>query len=178
MKPRHLAAPVLALALASTQAAPVTWTLSGVSFIDGATAYGSFVFDADTRTYLAWDITTTATVDAGANGGPSNSLNGKTYSTNGLSNAASDYYLNPSALAVQDALGNKFGFVYASPLTDAGGLVALKPGPTMGYEINGFRSRNITAGSVVATSAVPEPASYTLMLAGLGALAWARRRRA
>ncbi len=177
MKFNSLTPVLLAIVFGSAHAAPLTWTLSGVSFIDGATASGSFVFDAGTRTYLSWDIVTTATVDPGANGGLSNSMNGKSYSTNSLSNASSDYYLNPSSLAVQDALGNKFGFVYASPLTDAGGVVALKPGPTMGYEINGFRSRNITAGSVVATSAVPEPASYALTLFGLGVIAWMVRRR-
>lgn len=178
MKLKHLASTLLACALSSAHAVPLTWTLSGVSFVDGATASGNFVFDAGTRTYLSWDIVTTATVDAGANGGLSNSMSGKPYSTNTLSNAASDYYLNPSALAVQDALGNRFGFVYASPLTDLGGVIALKPGPTMGYEINGFRSRNITAGSVIAMSAVPEPATVALMLAGLGAIGCVRRRHA
>jgi hypothetical protein len=154
----------------------LTWTLTSVSFIDGATASGSFVFDADTRTVLSWNITTTATVDPGANGGPSNSLSGKTYTTNSLSNASTDYYLNPSALAVQDAAGNRFGFVYSSKLIDAGGLIALKPGASMGYEINGFRSRNITAGSVAATSPVPESGTCSLLMAGFGALAWLRRR--
>lgn len=136
------------------------------------------MFDADARTYLSWDIVTTATVDAAANGGLSNSMSGKTYTTNSLSNASSDDYLNPSALAVQDALGSRFGFVYASNLTDAGGVIALKPGPTVGYEINGFRSRNITAGSAVATSSVPEPASVALLLAGLGVIVGASRRQA
>lgn len=175
MKLNFLAAPLLALAALSAQAVPLTWTLSGVSFIDGATASGSFVFDAATRTYLSWDIVTTATVDPSANGGPSNSLSGKTYTTNNLSNASTDYYLNPSSLAVLDTAGNRFGLVYASPLTDLGGVIALKPG-LMGYEINGFRSRNITAGSVVATP-VPEPGAWALMLAGLAAMGWMRRRR-
>lgn len=178
MNLKSLAAPLLLLAFASAHATPLTWTLSGVSFVDGATASGSFVFDAGTRTYLSWDIVTTATVDPGANGGLSNSMNGKSYSTNSLSDASSGYFRNPSALAIQDALGNRFGFVYSSSLTDAGGVVPLKPGATMGYEINGFRSRNITAGSVMATSAVPEPATYALMLAGLCAISWARRRHA
>lgn len=176
MKFRTLLSPLLACAFVSAQATPLTWTLSGVSFIDGATAFGSFVFDADTRTYLSWSITTTATVDASANGGLSNSMNGKSYTTNALSNASSDHYLNPSALAVQDELGNRFGFVYASALADSGGVIALKPGSTMGYEFNGFKSRNITAGSVMATSAVPEPGTSVLMLSGLTIAIWGRRR--
>ena len=72
------------------------------------------MFDADARTYLSWDIVTTATVDAAANGGLSNSMSGKTYTTNSLSNASSDDYLNPSALAVQDAL-RRSGFGPARP---------------------------------------------------------------
>lgn len=178
MKFNSLAPVLLAIAFGSAHAAPLTWTLSGVSFIDGATASGSFVFDASTRTYLSWDIVTTATVDPGANGGLSNSMNGKSYSTNSLSDASTDHFRNPAALAIQDALGNRFGVVYSSPLTDAGGVVPLKPGATMGYEINGFKSRNITAGSVIAATAVPEPATVALMLAGLSAIAWARRRHA
>jgi len=45
--------PVLALA------APVLWTLSGVTFATGGTASGSFVYDAATNTYSAINITTT-----------------------------------------------------------------------------------------------------------------------
>src|SRR5258708_19781801 len=40
-------------------AAPVVWTLSGVTFSDGGTASGSFIFDADTNTYSSINVTTT-----------------------------------------------------------------------------------------------------------------------
>jgi hypothetical protein len=43
----------------SVSAAPVTWTLQGVTFNDGGTASGSFVYDAQTNTYSAINITTT-----------------------------------------------------------------------------------------------------------------------
>jgi hypothetical protein len=42
----------------SASAAPVTWTLNGVTFQDGATASGSFVYDATTNTYSNVNITT------------------------------------------------------------------------------------------------------------------------
>src|SRR3954453_13212771 len=52
----HFAALVL---MASTPivAAPVLWTLSGVTFADGGTASGSFVYDATTNTYSAINVT-------------------------------------------------------------------------------------------------------------------------
>jgi hypothetical protein len=40
-------------------ATPITWYLSGVHFDDGGTASGSFIFDQDTATYSAINITTT-----------------------------------------------------------------------------------------------------------------------
>ena len=61
----------LALLLFSmaAQAAPVTWHLQDVVFDDGATASGSFVYDADTGNYSSIDITTTdsgSTTDSSA----------------------------------------------------------------------------------------------------------------
>src|SRR5258708_17612531 len=61
-------------------AAPVVWTLSGVTFSDGGTASGSFIFDADTNTYSSINVTTTTgSVRTGAsysvqNGGGASSL--------------------------------------------------------------------------------------------------------
>jgi hypothetical protein len=44
----------------SANATPVVWNLSGVTFEDGGTASGSFTYDADTGTYSAISISTTA----------------------------------------------------------------------------------------------------------------------
>jgi hypothetical protein len=44
----------------SANATPVVWNLSGVTFEDGGTASGSFSYDADTTTYSAISISTTA----------------------------------------------------------------------------------------------------------------------
>lgn len=40
-------------------AVPVTWTLTGVTFSDGGTAAGSFVYDADTNTFSSINISVT-----------------------------------------------------------------------------------------------------------------------
>lgn len=52
----------------AAQAVPIQWTLNGVTFTDGGTASGTFVYDAATNTYSNINITTTAgsTVTTGA----------------------------------------------------------------------------------------------------------------
>jgi hypothetical protein len=53
--------PVLVLLTAQTASAvPIQWTLDGVTFIDGGTASGSFVFDADLSIYSSINTSTTA----------------------------------------------------------------------------------------------------------------------
>lgn len=162
---------VLAIALAAasglSQAAPLTWTLSGVTFVDLSTASGSFSYDEATQTYVSWSITTTQTVDRSLNG--NTSLLGAAYTTNSLTNASSSHFQNASSFGVKNAAGNNFGLNFSHPLTAAGGSVALLSF-AKGFEFAGFNSRNVTAGSVIATvqSPVPEPESYALLLAGLG----------
>lgn len=55
----------LSLTAASAFAAPVTWNVTG-TFAGGGTISGSFVYDADTNTYSAINITTTAGSEPGA----------------------------------------------------------------------------------------------------------------
>lgn len=161
----------------AAHAVPVTWTLQNVSFVDGATASGSFTYDASTQTYTAWNITTTATVNPAAIG--FTSLPGATYATNGYTNASTSYYLNASSFGVRNLPGPgilQFGLVFASPLTNAGGTVALKASGG-GFEstASGFASRPVVSGTGSVVSAVPEPASAALMLAGvMGLAAWRR----
>src|SRR5689334_13211018 len=51
---------VLVAACASrAQAMPILWSLSDVTFSDGGTASGSFVFDVDTGIITDLDVTTT-----------------------------------------------------------------------------------------------------------------------
>jgi hypothetical protein len=44
----------------AASATPITWNLTDVTFADGSTASGTFVFDADTNTYSSINIVTTA----------------------------------------------------------------------------------------------------------------------
>ena len=47
-------------------ALPIQWTLEGVTFSDGASAFGTFVYDADTNEYTDINITTTTASRPGA----------------------------------------------------------------------------------------------------------------
>ena len=55
------AAAVAGALMVGAQAAPVLWTLNGVTFDDGAVATGSFVYDAVTNQYSAIQIVTAPT---------------------------------------------------------------------------------------------------------------------
>lgn len=169
---------VAAVIAGAAHAVPVVWTLNHVSFVDGATASGSFSYDAATQIYTAWNITTTPTVNPAAIG--FTSLPGAAYTTNGYTNASTSSYLNASSFGVRNLPGPgvlQFGLVFASPLTGAGGTVALKTvGGGFESTASGFASRPVVAGvGSVSASPVPEPASAALLLAGGAALLWRRR---
>ncbi len=51
---------ILGFASVSAQAIPILWTLDSVTFVDGGTATGSFVYEADTITFSMINVTTTA----------------------------------------------------------------------------------------------------------------------
>src|SRR5437660_8962870 len=58
---------ILVSLIGLAEARPVTWSLAGVRMADGAVASGSFVYDVDTNSYSAIDMTTSGgTVFAGA----------------------------------------------------------------------------------------------------------------
>jgi len=53
---RSVCAILLLICSGSVCAAPVVWTLQDVVFIDGATAFGSYTYDASTGifSYMLW----------------------------------------------------------------------------------------------------------------------------
>jgi len=177
---------LLSLTALQAIAAPVTWTLSGVTFADGGAASGSFVYDASTNTYSSVNITTTA----GEN------LPGATYhfiSTFFASNYAVFVTLGSGSLTGTTALYLEF----SSALTNAGGTVPLVVGPTFTVQSDegtcpnstcstgAAPSRQVSAGSVVGTPAgvpsTPAPSTWLLVIIGMSLavlyMTWERRKR-
>lgn len=172
----HRALPVAALLVlaaltvpAPAKAQDLLFTLSGVTFDDGATAVGSFVYDPTTSIFGAFDITTTA-----GNTG----LAGARYS----SSSGSAFLAAPDFYAFSDG-----GFLaLVSPSSSTGpGTYALAPGNVV--DPNSFggsgefvpQARGITAGSLIVTNAAaaPEPGTIALLLtAGVPVVGIVRRR--
>ena len=96
---------------------PILWTLNNVTFSDGGTASGSFIYDADFNTYSAINIETTPGTER---------LSGATYIQ--LSN---EFVSNDTRVVVLTAAGSVTGAsllllpYYGTPLTNAGGTVVL-----------------------------------------------------
>lgn len=159
----------IALLAASTaaQATPITYNLSGVTFTDGATASGSFVFDAVTHLSSSFSISTTpGTLTAftwnqsdsglyfGGGAGPNNFT---LITSNGL---------------------RAFNFSFLDPFTNAGGTFAINTASTYEcYNCSPFRRVNAGFVTSIAPTVVPEPATSALILSAVGALAFMRRRR-
>ncbi len=172
-----------AVCLASTaftaDAAPLKWTLTDATSL-GSSITGSFVYDADTSTYSHINITTSAgsVISAG--------------SWNTLSNAAMyppSFFVQLVDTTASDQSGaNVLGLMFYHSLTNAGGTVNLYAtyqgscltaacgtlGAYPGDPTSGF-NWNIT-GYLVA-SAIPEPASLSVLAAGAGAIFLTRKRR-
>jgi hypothetical protein len=144
--------------------ADVMWTLSGLTFLDGGTATGTFTTD-DTGILLSWDLTT-----AGGS-----LLPGETYDSSAGSSIP--------AAAPPETIGFEVLSDDASQYLELlffGTLVAANS-PVPNYEAVEFNATatvdrfNFLVGDAIAA---PEPASLALLGAGLVALAIVRRRRA
>jgi hypothetical protein len=153
---------IFAAGTASVSAAPILWTLQGVTLSDGGTAFGSFVYDADTNTYSDLDITTT-TGSARA---------GSTYTVVNAftSNSASGFFAATTLLAPFDpgSPGLIIGFL---TLTDSGGTrqydatFIFDEGPyyTFNSLLGDATFRTSTAGGI---SSVPEPSALVQVAIG------------
>jgi hypothetical protein len=174
----------LCLLSMSASAVPVTWTLNNVAFNDGATASGSFTYDADTNTYSSISVATTA---------------GSVLGGQGFAGLLTDIGPDASRLGMAPTPSTTVAglpillFRFDTALTNAGGTSNLTLGtyspffPAQGsYEAVCVQSgicgspiplsniRLVTAGSVIA--AVPIPAAAWLFGSALGVMGWLRRR--
>ncbi|HQQ77511.1 MAG TPA: IPTL-CTERM sorting domain-containing protein [Thermoanaerobaculia bacterium] len=165
---RKAALLLLALCFLSgnADAIPVVWQLNGVTFADGGTASGSFVYDSSTNTYSSVNITTTpGTVLA----------TGATFLfvSPGVSPTSSGFLAGASN--VPNLTGTRaFALFFASPLSSNGGLVNLSSGleascanATCGSPAAPSRSTNAGSVNGTATSPIPTLSAWALLATGL-----------
>ena len=95
----------------------VTWRLENVTFNTGATASGTFDYDASQNTYSNFNIT--------VSNSPGNGTN--TYGFPNPRSSGSANFMNAVAELKPDLTGVKeIAFLFAAPLTDAGGTVDIQ----------------------------------------------------
>lgn len=165
---RKVALLILALGLlsGSADAVPVVWQLNGVTFADGGTASGSFVYDASTNTYGSVNITTTpgTTITTGAT---------LLYVSPGFA-PSSTAFLAGASNAPNLTGTRAFFLVFASPLSNAGGLVSLAgsqeascANATCSSPVAPTRFTNAGSLNGTATSPVPALSAWALLATGL-----------
>ena len=146
-------------------ASTVTWNLSDVTFSDGATATGSFQFDADNNTFGSWNIDVTAGV-----------LSAFTYTNANSSpfDGVQEPGYQPTFFFSQNGSTRELRMTPLTALTDTGGTVAINLNTWGGGSgsvecANCSPYRDIVSGSLTTgdVGGVPEPGSMGLLGIGL-----------
>ena len=160
-----MAALLVAAALVPGSAsAQVVFNVSG-TFNDGGTLSGTFTTDNGLTALLS----TSLTVSGGSLG-----LNGVTFNDNSYIAAGTVNLPNSFYLYAPSTVDKSLSLFFASPLTLSGATLT---GASTNYQ-QFVGSRTLVSGSVVGTAvgAVPEPASWALVIGGFGLLGAGLRR--
>ena len=154
----------LVLFLTAGQApANIMYTFSGVTFSDGGTLAGTFITNDAITALIDFDITTSPGVGLGFH-----------YTTGSVGSGSTSL---PAILVFSTASLDEI-----LQVTFNGGLTALGAPILIGtfdsFEQAGTPRRDITAGSAIVDTVVPEPSTVALFGIGLlGVMGFARRRR-
>ncbi len=153
------------IGMAAPASAAVVFNLNNVTLVDGGTLSGSFTTSDDLATLIGFSITSSTN-----NGWPYGNFTGTTYT---LGNATSLFWNATQGLSATFPKA-KLNLFFNSPLTSTGTALNQTTSETQkGY------NRYLTSGSVSAVAgAVPEPATWAMMIAGFGLVGAAMRRRA
>jgi hypothetical protein len=176
---RSLLAQAVALAVLaphSSTAEPLLFTLTGVTFNDGAIAEGSFILDPSTQVYGAFNITTGVGFDPFHIGSNYGTVAGTTTQYfPGAGGFPDAFIFNNMAFDGHALALGLFGDIHIS----GPGTYTLNRGQSAGpgiFDLSGefvnmnsatINYRLLTNGSLIVTDIVPEPASWILATMGL-----------
>ncbi|XSC47177.1 PEP-CTERM sorting domain-containing protein [Bradyrhizobium sp. RDT10] len=149
-------AALLALSALPAQASIIDWTLANVFFSDGGSASGTFSTDSTTGDVVSFDITTTL----------GTKLAGTVYETAGAE-LYNNFWGPQSFLIKNRTTFYDLELAFVDPLT-APGVISLAL-QRASYECrNCSPARIVISGeAVAAVAAVPEPATWAMLLMGL-----------
>jgi hypothetical protein len=148
----------------------VEYQVSNGVFDDGGTVSGTFTYDFTSEAYTAVDLTTTATTNPAGNI-PQNGF-GFTFPGATYTSAISPSTANIDGVDEAASSGtDRIDLVFTTPLS-ATGVTDLRTTSFESQSLGQF-SRDLTSGEV---APVPLPPSGILLISGVGALLWSRRR--